>query len=70
MRVAILGSIVLAFAAIAGCSGSGNAPRDPSIQRRSDLPAHTDSSPVSEKGAQSISREPHSRAGYAPKNGK
>ena len=70
MRLAPLASIVFAVAGLAGCGGSGNAPRDPALQRRSDLPAHTDSSSTSEKGAQSISREPHSRAGYAPKNGR
>ena len=64
MRVAILFPLV-ASAFLAGC-GSGDSEatlRDRFLQRRNDLPAPHESSQGSEKGAQSVGREPHSRGG-------
>ena len=64
MRVVILFPLVV-FAFLAGC-GSGDTDatlRDRSLQRRSDLPAPHEASQGSEKGAQSVGREPHSRGG-------
>jgi hypothetical protein len=62
--------VALLVLGAAACGGESASARDPSTQRRTDVPTKPESAPANERGAQPNGQNSHSKAPWMPKSGR